>query len=148
MRRLKRPALVSFAVVADEVRALAERTTKATKEVADIIQAIQSGTHDAVTYTQDSCRLVEIGVEQSQGAVSSLEAIVAGAANVQSMVNSIATAAEEQTAVTKEIASDITAISDISEQSLALANRSSASVAGLGSKVAQLEQLIGKFRIA
>ncbi|HDY7420565.1 TPA: methyl-accepting chemotaxis protein [Vibrio vulnificus] len=137
-----------FAVVADEVRALAERTTKATKEVADIIQAIQSGTHDAVTYTQDNCRLVEIGVEQSQGAVSSLEAIVAGAANVQSMVNSIATAAEEQTAVTKEIASDITAISDISEQSLALANRSSASVAGLGSKVAQLEQLIGKFRIA
>ncbi|MCU8155637.1 methyl-accepting chemotaxis protein [Vibrio vulnificus] len=137
-----------FAVVADEVRALAERTTKATKEVADIIQAIQSGTHDAVTYTQDNCRLVEIGVEQSQGAVASLEAIVAGAANVQSMVNSIATAAEEQTAVTKEIASDITAISDISEQSLALANRSSASVAGLGSKVAQLEQLIGKFRIA
>lgn len=137
-----------FAVVADEVRALAERTTKATKEVAGIIQAIQSGTHEAVTYTQDNCRLVEIGVEQSQGAVSSLEAIVAGAANVQSMVNSIATAAEEQTAVTKEIASDITAISDISEQSLALANRSSESVAGLSGKVAQLDQLIGKFRIA
>ncbi|MEF1253358.1 methyl-accepting chemotaxis protein [Vibrio sp. M260112] len=137
-----------FAVVADEVRALAERTTNATKEVGGIIQQIQSGTQEAVTYTVENCQLVEIGVERSSGAVSVLEEIVAGAANVQAMVNSIATAAEEQTAVTKEIAADITAISDISERSLQLANRSSQNVEGLNSKVAELELLVGKFKLS
>lgn len=137
-----------FAVVADEVRALAERTTNATKEVAGIIQSIQAGTQEAVTYTEDNCRLVEIGVSQSEGAVNALEEIVAGASHVQSMINSIATAAEEQTAVTREIAADITSISDISAHSLELANSSSTNVAGLNQKVSQLEDLVGKFRIA
>ncbi|WP_194435286.1 methyl-accepting chemotaxis protein [Vibrio fluminensis] len=137
-----------FAVVADEVRALAERTTNATKEVAVIIQAIQLGTQEAVTFTEDNRRLVEIGVSQSSGAVSALEEIVAGASHVQSMINSIATAAEQQTAVTREITSDITMISDISTESLQMASESSVDIQRLSDKVSELEQLMKQFRLA
>lgn len=136
-----------FAVVADEVRALAERTTQATNEVGGIIQAIQTGTREAVNVTTESRQLVEIGVSQSAGAGSALEQIVTSAHEVQEMIHSIATATEEQTAVTREIATDITVINDISEQSLQLASRSSSHIQDLEGKVQELEALLAKFKV-
>jgi len=91
--------------------------------------------------------LVELGVSQSTGAVGALEEIVAGASHVQSMINSIATAAEEQTAVTREITADISMISDISNHSLKLASDSSGDIKQLHDKVLELEALMSKFRL-
>ncbi|MDG3088345.1 methyl-accepting chemotaxis protein [Vibrio hannami] len=137
-----------FAVVADEVRALAERTTNATKEVAVIISAIQTGTHEAVQATDESSQLVALGVSHSDSANGALEQIVSSANHVKDMIHTIATATEEQTAVTKEIASDITVINDISDQSLQLISRSSQSVQSLEQKVTELESLLSRFRIS
>ncbi|CAH0532606.1 hypothetical protein VST7929_00445 [Vibrio stylophorae] len=137
-----------FAVVADEVRALAERTTKATQEVSNIIEAIQQGTREAVNHSEESRALVEIGVTQSAGAGSALEQIVASTEEVMSKIHTIATATEEQSHVTREIASDVTVINDLSQQALAHASESSASVSQLTVRVQELEALINRFRLS
>ncbi|WP_375750230.1 methyl-accepting chemotaxis protein [Vibrio sp. HN007] len=136
-----------FAVVADEVRALAERTTNATKEVAGIISSIQVGTQEAVQSTQESGQLVDLGVSHSEGANEALEQIVQSTNHVKDMIHAIATAAEEQTAVTKEIATDITVINDISDRSVKLISRSAENVSTLEEKSAELESLLTRFRL-
>lgn len=136
-----------FAVVADEVRALAERTTNATKEVAGIISAIQVGTQEAVQATEESGQLVELGVSHSDSAHEALAQIVNSTDHVKDMIHAIATAAEEQTAVTKEIASDITVVNDISDRSVKLIARSADNVVTLESKSAELESLLSRFRL-
>ena len=102
-----------FAVVADEVRALAERTTRATREIGDMIKAIQTQTKGAVAAMEEGVSEVEKGTESSIKSGEALEMIMAQVNNVTMQVNQIATAAEEQTATTTEITSNISQITDV-----------------------------------
>nr|PMI56119.1 hypothetical protein BCU41_12145 [Vibrio lentus] len=106
---------------------LAERTTKATQEVSGIIQSIQSSTQEAVAYTQDNGRLVEIGVEQSTRRY-----------RLYRDCGRRTDGCDQRNCCG----------SDISEQSLQLATRSSENTSGLNAKVAELEALVGKFKLA
>ena len=96
-----------FAVVADEVRALAERTTRATKEIGEMIKTIQRETRGAVVAMEEGVCQVEAGTEEAAKSGQALQEILSQINDVATQVNQIATAAEEQTATTSEISSNI-----------------------------------------
>ncbi|QOZ85083.1 MULTISPECIES: methyl-accepting chemotaxis protein [Chromobacterium] len=103
-----------FAVVADEVRKLAERTTKATQEIGDMIRAIQGE-------VQQNVRAIELGRDQVQTtesdfqrAEAALHTIVGEINTMRNFVVEIANASEEQAATSQDIADKL---SDITRQS-------------------------------
>lgn len=108
-----------FAVVADEVRKLAERTTKATEEIAGSITSIQTETTRAVDRMGKGTEQVKVGVEKASVAGESLEKIVAQAKDVAGMIQSISAAAEEAGAGSAQSA---TAASELSAKAEELRN--------------------------
>ncbi len=137
-----------FAVVADEVRALAERTTKATKEIGKMIKAIQQETKGAVASMNDGVKEVAKGSAEAAKSGDALREILNQTSSVTSQISQIATATEQQTATTCEISNNI---HQITEVILATARETQESVAAAGqmAKLAEtLRRLVGKFRLA
>jgi len=102
-----------FAVVADEVRALAERTTRATREIGEMIKTIQNETRSAVTAMEEGVAEVERGSEGAAQSGEALQHILQRIDVVTNQVNQIATAAEEQTATTTEVSRNIMNVTEI-----------------------------------
>ncbi len=137
-----------FAVVADEVRALAERTTRATREIGEMIKAIQSETKGAVTAMQEGVAEVERGTESSVKSGQALELILSQINDVTSQVNQIATAAEEQTATTSEITTNIAQITDVVHSTARGASETAAASSQLSREAEHLQQLVGQFKLS
>ncbi|MDD5285076.1 MAG: methyl-accepting chemotaxis protein [Desulfuromonadaceae bacterium] len=136
-----------FAVVADEVRALAERTTRATKEIGAMIKAIQSETAGAVGSMENGVREVEKGMESSRKSGDALQQIVDAISEVSMQVHQIATAAEEQTAVTGEISSNIHQITDVVSDTARGAHETAAAASQLSSLAIELQRMVGRFKL-
>ena len=115
-----------FAVVADEVRRLAERTTQATKEVEATIRYIQTETGRAVQVMQESAAGVAQGTRDSVKSGESLREILNQINTVTMQIGQIATAAEEQSATSREISNNVHQITG-TMQGAARANRESMS---------------------
>ena len=136
-----------FAVVADEVRGLAERTSKATDEVGSLITSIQHETRQAVSRMSEGTQLVAEGVVLSNSAGDALIQIVSQAKDVNSMIDMIATAGTEQSTATQEMSRDIAAISQIASSSVQTTQEGAQSVAQLYEKVAELENVVSRFKL-
>ncbi len=136
-----------FAIVAGEVRALADRTTKATQEIAGTIATIQSKTKYAVEAMQTGTKHVELGVESTAQAGGALREIIQMSGQVGDMVMLIATAATEQASATEEINLNIEQIAKITQETANGANESAKAVHDLSALATELDAMVGQFKI-
>jgi methyl-accepting chemotaxis protein len=136
-----------FAVVADEVRALAERTTKATKEIGEMIKAIQSETKLAIASMEEGVKGTEQGATDAAQLEISLNEILEQISAVSMQINQIATAAEEQTATTSEISSNMHQITDVVQQTSQGAQESATAASQLNRNAEELQRLVRQFKL-
>jgi methyl-accepting chemotaxis protein len=136
-----------FSVVADEVRKLAERTAKATTEIAGMIQAIQRQSEEAVSAMGDRTIEAERGAALAREGGEAIEKIRAVVGRVLEQVEQIAAAAQEQSAGTEEISSSVEGVATIAKQAAA-GTVSTAKAAGELSKLAaEMRGIAGSFKL-
>ncbi|WP_161865495.1 methyl-accepting chemotaxis protein [Pseudomonas yangonensis] len=136
-----------FAVVADEVRALAHRTQQSTQEIEQMIGGIQSGTDRAVTAMQSSNGRARSTLEVAQAAGVALEHITQAISSINERNLVIASASEEQAQVAREVDRNLVNIRDLSLQSSAGANQTSAASQELSRLAIDLNNLVARFKV-
>jgi len=136
-----------FAVVADEVRKLAERTTKATKEIATMIKQIQTETTGAVLSITAGTDEVQKGIELADKAGSALSEIIKGSDKVVDMVNQVAAAGEQQSTTAEQISRNIETINNVAQESAAGVQQIARAAEDLNKLTENLQNLVSGFKI-
>jgi methyl-accepting chemotaxis protein len=136
-----------FAVVADEVRALAHRTQQSTLEIDSMVSAMRAGSSEAVASMQISRDQAGSTLLLAQGAGESLTRIASSIHQISERNLVIASAAEEQAQVAREVDRNIVNIRDLSVQSSSGANQISASSHELSRLAVELNQVVARFKV-
>lgn len=136
-----------FAVVADEVRTLSQRTHASTEEIQKMIELLQEQTSRAVVSMQNSSAKAQTSVADADAATQSLEEIANAIVSISDMATQIATAAEEQTAVTNEISQNSEIIRQVAADLAAESQTGVEQSKRLSLLAQQVDNEVGQFQI-
>ncbi len=136
-----------FAVVADEVRKLAERTAKATKQIATMIKHIQDQTSSVVVSMQEGTKVVESGTSLVEHTSQALAEIIKGAELTSKLIHELAEAGERQSQDIAQIASNLDGITATVQESSVVNQEIAESAAQLNTITENLDAMMRKFRL-
>ncbi|WP_412547913.1 methyl-accepting chemotaxis protein [Pseudomonas sp. PDM16] len=136
-----------FAVVADEVRALAHRTQQSTLEIEQMVSGMRNGASQALSSMQASTGKARSTRELAESAGAALSDITGSIGEMYERNLVIASAAEEQAQVAREVDRNLVNIRDLSVQSATGAHQTSASSHELSRLAADLHRLVGRFSL-
>ncbi len=136
-----------FAVVADEVRKLAERTTEATREIASTIEAMQTETKAIVGSIEESVRGVEIGTEKAEKSKDFLKDIASQIDMVNTQINQIAVAVEEENATTNQTSHHIVQVSSVMSETSRKIHETAPAAQQVAKVAEALENMVRQFKV-
>jgi methyl-accepting chemotaxis protein len=136
-----------FAVVADEVRTLAARTQESTSEIRTMLDHLKTGANNAVKVMGVGHKQAQASVEKANIAKETLQHITETVNVIRDMNTQIATAAEEQSAVTEEMSRNITSINTGSHNIVEQSHASLQSANEMAGMASQLAESVAQFKI-
>ncbi|OZG73556.1 hypothetical protein BTA51_11170 [Hahella sp. CCB-MM4] len=136
-----------FAVVADEVRALAGKTQDSTHEIQDMIERLQSGSTKAVEVMQASKQSGTKSADSARLAGESILSVAEAVSVISNMNTQIASASEEQTAVTESINKSVVSISESGELTMNGVNNIASTSSDLNELSTTLRGLVSQFQV-
>lgn len=134
-----------FAVVADEVRKLAERTTKATKEISETITQIQLEAKEADASMVEAGKSVSHGMKLTEEVDKTLSSILNSADDVYSQIMQVSAASEEQSSTSEQIAQSIDSITSVTAQTAAGIEQVARAAEDLNRLTDNLNEMVGRF---
>ncbi|MBK7104836.1 MAG: methyl-accepting chemotaxis protein [Ignavibacteriae bacterium] len=137
-----------FAVVADEVRKLAERTTVATKEIAEMVNKIQTDSNNAVDAIKMGNDEVAKGMSEVVKAGESMREIVNSSDKVLEISSQVAVTSEEQSTTVEQISRSLESINSVSQESAIGIQQVAGATNDLNQLTEQLQNMVGKFKLS